>query len=229
MAFCTQCGASVEAAFCTRCGTAAGQAQQQPAPRRKTSPIAWVLVAVLCLFGMGLIGLLGAGAFVLHKARRAGVDAELFRTNPGLAIGKMIAATHPALEVVDTDGDAGVVTLRDRHSGKRFTITFDDARQGRFSLRAVGDDGRSGSVEFGEGARLPSWVPRYPGSSPTPVFSARGDSDHGAGEAGDFTFDTDDPPSKVLEFYKGKARELGMEIHNVDIGDGLSLAASDDG
>src|SRR5690242_3214070 len=110
MAFCTQCGASVEAAYCTRCGTAASRhaqpaAAEAPAPstpRRGRNPIVWVLVIVLCLFGVGLMAVVGAGAFVLHKARQAGVDAELFRTNPGLAIGKVITATHPALEVVDT-------------------------------------------------------------------------------------------------------------------------------
>ena len=60
---------------------------------------------------------------------------------------------------------------------------------------------------------MPSWIPQYPGSHPETVFSATGDSDDGAGEAGNFIFQTDDDVSKVLSFYEDKAKELGMTLH----------------
>jgi hypothetical protein len=110
MAFCTTCGATVNGAFCNQCGTPvsapSGGAQapppQQPAPgmtpppgaaaaapvvvKRGTSPIVWVLVIVLGLFVFGILAVVGTGFFVFHKARQAGLDPELLRRNPGLAV-----------------------------------------------------------------------------------------------------------------------------------------------
>jgi hypothetical protein len=185
-------------------------------------------VIVLGLFGLAAIGVIGTGAFLVHKARRAGFDADLFRRNPGLAIGRIIAATHPDMDVVDTDDGAGRVTLRDRRTGKRFSMTFDAARNGSFRMQAEDEDGKTGSLELGAGAKLPSWVPQYPGSQAAPVFSAKGDSDDGGGEAGNLTFQTDDPASKVLSFYADKAKELGMTLERESAGERASVTASDD-
>src|SRR5215510_11370885 len=112
MAFCTNCGANVAGAFCNQCGTpnrAAGQPSAVAAPvpgepvKRKTSPIVWVLVAILGIFVLGFVGVVGTGWFVYSKVKQAGIDPELFRTNPGLAIGKVITAVNPDAEVVRTD------------------------------------------------------------------------------------------------------------------------------
>jgi hypothetical protein len=231
MAFCTKCGANVVGAFCSQCGAPAAQAAQSAAPAptaRRTSPIVWVLVILGSLFALFVIGTVATGAFFVHKARRAGIDAELFRDNPGLAVGKMIAAVNPNLEVVRTNESEGTVTLRDRHSGKQFSINIDAARHGSLTLKAEDDDGKSGSVEIGRDAKIPSWIPQYPGSHPDPTFSASGDSDDGAGEAGNFTFRTGDPSSKVLAFYQQKARELGMTLHSGEMGDASTVVAGGD-
>jgi hypothetical protein len=245
MAFCTNCGADITGAICVQCGRPAAQSAAAGAPTpapaaapasaavpavapRRTSPIVWVLVILLVLFGIGILAVVGTAGFVLHRARRAGIDADLFRSNPGLAIGKMIAATHPGLDVIDTDERTGTVTLRDRRNGKRFTMSFDSARNGSFKLKADDGEGGAGSVEFGAGAKLPSWIPQYPGSNPETVFSATGDSGHDAGEAGNFNFQTDDDASKVLSFYEDKAKELGMTLHTVGAGQTGTVAASDD-
>jgi hypothetical protein len=235
MAFCTTCGATVTGAFCNQCGTradaaaasssagpsvapgqpyAAAPAQPfaappaQPGPR-KTSPLVWVLVVVLGLFVLGGIGVAGFTWFVVHKVRQAGIDPDLWRRNPGLAAGKLIAATNPDLDVVRTDDNAGTITLRDRHTGKETTITFDQARQGKFTIRAQDENGKTASLEFGgSGSKPPAWVPDYPGSHP--AYSIRGSADSGE-EGGNFTFTTDDPASKVMSFYQDKTREMGME------------------
>jgi hypothetical protein len=232
MAFCTQCGSQVTGAFCARCGTAAAGAATNaagpaaPPEKRKTSPIVWVLVVLLCLFGLGIFAVMGTGAYVLHRARRAGIDRELFRSNPQLAISKMLAATHPDLEVIDTDRDS--ITVRNRRTGQRFTMSFDDARNGRFKLEGVDNNGHSGTVEVGVDAKIPAWVPEYPGSTAEPVFSARGQSDEGAGEAGHFRFETADSPAQVMSFYDEKGREMGLELHTVRAGETITLATPDD-
>jgi hypothetical protein len=229
MAFCTQCGAGIVGAFCTQCGARAAQGAAAPgsappsAPAgRRTSPIVWVLIVVLGICAVGVIGVVGTGAFVLHKMRQAGVDPELWSSNPGLAVGKVMAAVNPNLEVVRTDHDSGRVTLRDRRNGKQFSINIDAARRGQFSLRAD-DDNRSGSVEFGGDAKIPAWVPTYPGSRPEQIFSAKGESEGGAGEAGSFTFQTGDRPSKVVSFYEGQGREMGLDVRVTDAAGALTL------
>src|SRR5512141_944559 len=153
MAFCTQCGATLAGAFCTQCGARAGQSAGQPAagpaatpaqapavppppvaaPVRRTSAFVWLLIIVLGIFGLGAIAAIGTGAFVWHKVRQAGVDPEMWHDNPGLAVGRVVSTVNSNLEVVGTAEGSGRVTLRDRRTGKQFSIAIDDARRGRLS------------------------------------------------------------------------------------------------
>src|SRR5215471_8960426 len=170
MAFCTNCGASVDGAFCSQCGrpiaqtngpsgsVANGRPDTAPS-RRKTSPIVWILVGVVGLACVAGAITLAGGLFLVHKAREAGVDADLFRDNPGLAIAKLIAAAHPDTEVVSTDAGSGTVTLRDRRTGKEMTLTFDQVRKG-FRFEADEDNGRKAAVQLGgDGGKVPAEVP----------------------------------------------------------------------
>src|SRR5439155_16687288 len=177
MAFCTTCGATVTGAFCNQCGTQArSQASaggRQPAGAvtpavtpmpvqvsqagpaamapiaRKTSPIVWVLVAVLGLFVLGAVAVLGAGYFVVHKARQAGLDPELMRRNPGLAVSKLVATINPDGEVVNTDEGAGTITVRATNTGKTITMSFDQAKTGQFKFSATDDEGKTATMAFG--------------------------------------------------------------------------------
>ena len=224
MAFCTSCGASVTGAFCKQCGTPVSAASAPPAPvsvaqpvagavpvQRKTSPLVWVLVIVLGLFVLGVLATVGTGMFFLHKVRQAGFDPELMRQNPGLAITKMIAKANPDVDVLSTDEGAGKITVRDKKTGKVVTMTFDDAKNGKFSFRAQGDDGKTASLEIGAGAdKVPSWIPAYPGAKVEGTFNMAGDS--GQGNGGAFGFSTSDSPAKVMSFYQDKCKELGINI-----------------
>jgi len=204
----------------------AGAPYPQPAPR-KTSPIVWVLVAVLGLFMLFGIGVFGAGMFMVHKMHQAGIDPDLWRRNPGMAVGKLLAATNPDLDVIRTNDGAGTITLRNRRTGKETTITFDQARQGKITFSAEDDNGKTARVEFGGSGRPPIWVPEYPGSHPT--YSIRGSADSGE-EGGNFTYTTDDDASKVMSFYQDKARELGMEAKvTTTTAEGGMLVASREG
>ena len=240
MAFCTSCGAEVTGAFCKQCGTPASAASAAPAPvftaqpamaaapvpgaapvKRKTSPLVWVLVIILGLFVLGAIATIGTGLFLVHKVRQAGFDPELMRQNPGLAITKMIAKANPDVDVLSTDEGAGKITVRDKKTGKVVTMTFDDAKNGKFSFSAQGDDGKTASLEIGAGAdKLPSWVPTYPGAKVEGTFAMTGDS--GEGNGGSFGFSTSDAPEKVLSFYQDKCKEMGigvkMTTHSSEVG-----------
>jgi hypothetical protein len=228
MAFCTQCGADVKGAFCNLCGTRAAQAPAAgagvaPTPvsaaatvKRGTSPIVWILVIVLGLFGLGAVAVVGLGAFFVHKVQQDGAD---------VTIARVIAAANPDLEVLRTNNADGTVTLREKSSGKEFSIGIDAARSGKFTLRAV-EDGKAATLEIGGDAKAPSWVPQYPGSRPQAVFSATGESDRESGEAGSFFFKTPDSTAKVVEFYEQKARELDLPIRVSAVG--TIVAGNDD-
>ncbi len=261
MPFCENCGASLTGTFCTACGTRAkaGDApttpttpaatpptpvQVAPAAARKTSPLVWILVAVVGLFVLLGIGLVGAGMFVVHKARQAGLDPELMRTNPGLATAKLLAATNPDLEVVSTDEGNGRITVRQKSTGKTMTVTFDQMKHGRFTFREDGKDavtldahgdGQTGSLQMKSGseslniganqATLPSWIPAYPNAKAQSNFSMNGKN----GTAASFQFQTQDAAKDVLAFYQNGLKQNGFKIALTTISDsGGLLTAQDD-
>jgi hypothetical protein len=256
MAFCQNCGAQVSGAFCNQCGTPApgvgGPAQavpaaapppvmaQQPAMAqpgmmpppvgpRKTSPLVWILVVVLGIFLLGFIGVVGTGFFVAHKLHQAGIDSDSIRRNPAAVAARLAALANNQVDVVNEDDNAGTITLRDKKTGKTVTMSFDQAKGGKFSFSAEGDDGKTATMEFGGSGKLPSWVPSYPGSTPQFNVSAHGDGSNGQGEGGNFTFTTDDPAARVLQFYQEKAKDLGMKVNmNTTAGDAGMVIASDD-
>jgi hypothetical protein len=247
MAFCTTCGANVNGAFCPQCGTPVSVAQAPPPPPnvppphayapqpvqpgigmappppagapRRMSPVVLVLLIVFGFFFLCIMGLVGFTFFA----------ARAIRNNPGAAIAKLITLGNPNLEIVNTDNGARTVTIRDRRTGKESTITFDQARNGRFSITANDDHGGNATMEFGgEVKDLPSWVPKYPGAANTGLFSAKGTDTNGKGEGGSFTFTTSDPPQKVLDFYRDKAGELGLKINmNTTTGSGGMIVAAE--
>ena len=248
MAFCTNCGASVIAgAFCNNCGTpapggaarppAAGPVPPNPAvsmppapAQRKTSPIVWVLVVVLGLFVLAGLGTFAAGYFVVHKVRQAGFDPELMRRNPGLAVSKIIAATIPNAEVLSTDDGAGTITIRDKSTGKVVTLSFDEARKGKFSFQAEDGDHQKASIEVGgEDTKVPADIPVYPGAKVEGNFTVTGNGANGEGTASQVTLSSSDAPSKVLEFYHDKLENSGMKMAlDTKTPDGGMLMAEDD-
>lgn len=257
MSFCANCGANVEGAFCIKCGTPARTAAVQPgaagvpapvsgapapppvyappAPeaavpasiQRKTSPLVWVLVAILGLFVLGGLAIFGTGMFFVHKARQAGIDSDLLRSNPGYAVAKMFIAANPYVEEVRHDDRAGTITVRDRKTGKLTTISFDDIKRGKISITS--DEPGGGILEIGGSAALPSWVPVYPGTKQENNMAIHGSGDDRQ-EGGNVTFSTPDSPAKVLAFYQEKAKELGMKVNLTSTGDeGGMMVASEEG
>jgi hypothetical protein len=197
---------------------------------RKTSPIVWILVIVLGLFVLAGIGTVAGGYFLVHKVRQAGFDPDLMRRNPGLAISKMVMAAVPDAEVLRTDDGAGTITVRDKKTGKVVTMTFDEARQGKFTFQAEGPDHEKASIEVGgSGANVPAELPVYPGAKVEGNFSVTGNGADGQGSASQFQFTTPDSPSKVLAYYHEKLEGSGMKLAlNTPTTDGGMLMAEDD-
>jgi hypothetical protein len=201
-------------------------------PARKTSPLVWVLVIFLGLCFLGFASCAGFGLYMAHKVKQAGIDPELWRSNPSLAVGRILAATNPNVEVVRSDEREGTVTIRDKRTGKETTMTFDQARNGKFSITADDDHGGTATMQFGGAANisnLPSWVPKYPGSEGTSTFAVKG-SGGDLAEGGSFTFNTPDSAEKVMQFYRDRVQDLGLKVKvTSSTADSSMIVATEDG
>ncbi|MFN3322683.1 MAG: hypothetical protein ACK5AZ_04230 [Bryobacteraceae bacterium] len=195
-----------------------------PTPR-KISPLAWILVGLAGLFVcIGLVVVAG-GYFVLHKVKQAGLDPELMERNPALAVTKFLTTMNPDIDVLNVDERKGVITVREKDTGKTFTMNFEDVKQGRITFSSDGEeltietrgDGEDGTVEIsssegtvslGRGGQLPSWIPAYPGVEAQGVYSARS----GEGQSGNFSFNTSDSADKVIDFFESRFKQQDMKV-----------------
>ena len=178
---------------------------QNPPPPRKVSPLVWILAGLGAVIVLALLAVFLGGLFLAHKAKEAGVDANLFRKNPAVAITKMVAAMNPNADIVSVDEGRGVLTIRDRRTGKEVTLRFDDVRQGKV---IIAGDGKQAVIGTGEnaGATLPRWVPRYPDASGKANVSIVQNDQQ---DTGNVTMTTGDEPAKVLEFFQTELRRQG--------------------
>lgn len=204
----------------------------------------WVLIGFGVVAFIVMAGV-SIGSYVLYRTvKNSGFDPDLMRKNPGLAMTKMVAALHPDMQVISTDDAHGTVTVRDKNTGKTMTfrwdpdkktlvIVGDDGKEVKFS--ASGDDkngsvtveGADGTLKFGAAAgnSAPAWAPVYPGTTPQGTFSSQTPE----GSQSTYTFKTNDPASKVLDYFKEQLTASGFKVNVVAAGDkgGLLQAAND--
>lgn len=191
-----------------------------PAPKKKTHPLAWVLVAiggVLLLFGLLIIA---GGLFLFNKAKQAGFDPDLWAKNPAAAAARMIAAANPDAELVRVDERKGIVVIREKSTGKTFTINFEDVKRGRI----VFSDDRGETVALGGAAKLPDWVPVYAGAKPE--LAAAGEGAERSG--GTYQFTTRDSVSAVAGYYKAALEKAGFTINAETAQPGVATVSGDD-
>ncbi len=193
-------------------------------PRKKTSPWVWIVAGVLGFLLLIVVALSVGAYFVYHKAREYGVAAE---KNPGLAAAKLLAAINPDVEVVSTDDNRGLITIRDKKTGKTVTINFEDIQKGRISfeeegkervsIEAKGEDSdslelKSGgeTVRFGAGGplKLPDWFSSYPGAKVSNTYVSQGKE---TGVTG-FHFTTSDSVDQVARFYERGLKKSGLKV-----------------
>jgi hypothetical protein len=214
-----------------------GSTPYAPPPAQKSNALKWILIGVGGFFLLIILAVAGVGLFVVHKARQAGLDSDLIKRNPALALAKLSVAGNPNLEIVSTDEGKQVITIRDKQTGKITTMSWDDAKNGKFTFKENGEEavtitsgGANGAVEIkssdgtvkiGGNAKVPTWVPDYPGSDPKGVFSGR-DKDE---ESGSFAFKTGDPSDKVIKFYQDEFQSSGLKVtNNISSQGGASFA-----
>ncbi len=212
-------------------------------PARKKSPLVYILIG--CGGVVVLVGVLVVAAisFGLYKAKQAGLDPDMIRKNPAVAMVKMAVAANPDAELVSIDEDRGIVTIRDKKTGKTVTMNFEDIKQGKISfegeggekvsLEAQGEGGEGslkiksaeGSATLGAGGpvTLPSWFPSYPGATPQGTFSVQDKS----GDSSGFHFTTKDSPAQVFQFFEAGLKKAGLTVEASGGANGGVISARD--
>jgi hypothetical protein len=199
-----------------------------PAPAKKgLHPLAWVGIGCGVILVIVVIAMLIGGFFLARTVKNV---AEDFEDNPGLAAARFVVKATPELEEVETDEDAGTMTIRNKKTGELITVNFDDIKEGRFSWTADGEEvsvdvseAESGTVTIessdGDGFQLttgdavsqelPEWVPVYPGTEPT----NRGSMKTSEMVSGNYTTTTDDGVDEVLDFFRETLKSAGYEVN----------------
>jgi hypothetical protein len=190
-----------------------------PPPQQKSNALKWILIALGGLFALFVL-VIGTGSFfVYQKVKSAGIDPELMRKNPGLAIARMAATFNPDSEVVSSDEAAGTVTVRDKNTGKTVTLKFDpekrsmvviDSESGKEGTVRITGDGDKGGIDISGpdgksvlrvgsgGGALPSWLPAYPGAS----IEGNMSTNTPQGSQNTVSFTTGDSTDEVFDFYQ---------------------------
>jgi hypothetical protein len=184
-------------------------------PSSKGKPLFWILGGCAVIIFLGGIAVVGGLMYLKSKG-------------PAYLITKVITASNPNLDVVSVDSNTNKVTVRDKSTGKTYTVNFEDAKKGKLVLQEDGKDavtvtasgqGDAGTVEFksadgnvkiGGDAKIPAWIPQYPGSQPKGTFSAQSNE----GTSGTYAFKTSDAPDKVSKFYEDNFKSAGLEVNS---------------
>jgi hypothetical protein len=194
------------------------------APSKKSNLVWWILGGCLGLVLLGALAT-GVGGFLLfQRVKNAGIDAELFKTNPALAAAKLATAVNPDVEIVSTDDRTGEIIIRDRKTGKETTMRFDPDKK---ELVVVDEEGKKASirvrekegggveaeaggdrVRIGTSAQIPAWIPAYPGAAVQGVAATER-----AGETQYvFSVGTSDSLDEVSAYYRNQLRRAGFDV-----------------
>jgi hypothetical protein len=217
---------------------------QGPAPvAKKTSIWVWI-IGGLAVFFFAITLTCGVVAYMgMRMIKNAGFDSELMKSNPGLAMAKMVTAMNKDYEVVSSDDRTGTIVVREKSSGKTVKMRFDPDTKSMVQITTTDSNGKEatatlgtnggtaqsadGTVKYGSAAgnNAPSWVPAYPGWDPAATVSVT----NADGAQNTFTFKSKDPATKIISFYSDQLKAAGFTINMTTTTDqGGMVQATDD-
>jgi len=200
-----------------------GTSQVPPAPgappaKKGMSPLAWIgigclVLLILCGIAVGIMG---------YLAKRA---IDKVSKNPTMAAAELMVRANPDLELVNADEEHNTITVKDKKTGETTTISADDAKNGKWSIKtdkgtatfdassgsiqATDEKGQKSTTTFGgSGApqNLPSWLPVYPGGTVQGTY----DTTNAEGRTAAFTVTTPDASTKVIDYYESQLKGAGL-------------------
>lgn len=202
-----------------------------PAPPTKKgglSTLAWIAIGCVGLIVVCLVILLAGLGFLAKKGSEMLGE---FQDNPA-KIAEMVVRVNPELEVVETDDEAGTITVRNKRTDEVLTVDLDELKEGRLSFLTeegevsmeIAGEGEGGSLRVSKGgeetltygggaaAEMPSWVPVYSDLEPEGIFSMREEGR----VSGAFSLTTSDAVAEVMSFYEGRMADLGFTVERSD-------------
>ena len=120
-----------------------------PPPQKKSKVWVWVLAGCGTFIVIGVIAVFLGGYFVWNKAKEAGLDPELMQKKPALAAAKLMVATNPDVELVSVDEEKGLITVKDKKTGKTVTVNLDEVNSGKITFKGEGKDDILGELHGG--------------------------------------------------------------------------------
>jgi hypothetical protein len=220
----------------------------QPKQKKGLPVWGWVLIGCGGLVVAGFILFAALGFFVFKKGTELAKEAtgvesfeelgKALEDNPVKTAAEMAIRLNPELEIVESDGEAGTLTFRNKKTGEVATFGYKEIAEGKFSLStdegeysvSASEDeggvvlrGPEGETRFGASASLddvPGWVPGYPGASEVVSgYSSR----TAEGSTGMVSSVTGDSAQEVLDHFEAWFEEQGWKVSS------RSLTSSGDG
>jgi hypothetical protein len=185
--------------------------------------LGWIAIGCGAIVIVAVIGFTLVGWFAVNKMKDV---ASEFEENPSKAAAELVVRLNPDLEMVESDEDAGTITVREKSSGKVVTFNYDDIEEGRVSFEtedgrveitgsAEGGEGQmtittpEGHTRIGQGREVPDWVPIHPATSAQEAaYQTTGPS----GEAGHVSLTVDADADDVVAYYKKVLESEGYEV-----------------
>jgi len=198
------------------------------------------LTKVLIVIGVVSVLFMGScAACVWYVGSVVSDVAEDFEANPAKATAELAVRMNPDLELVDSDDEAGTITVRSSGTGEEITVDFSEIAAGNFSfttdegevsvradeggVTATAADGAVTSLGRATLDDLQDWVLRYPGAD---YAGGNVVVDTDGLSVGAFVLLTDDSATDVFAYYEEHLRAAGYKVTRQTTGEGVSGGAS---
>ncbi len=183
------------------------------APKKKGLPtLAWVGIGCGGIVIICIIAAVLAGGFLFKVAKSA-------LANPGKSSAEFVVAGNKDLTKVSENDDNGEMTVRVKSTGEQLTLKYDDLAKGRILVKDK--DGNVAPLSQGDLAKVPAWVPRYPGITDEVSLSQSEDASSGM-----LAFTTNDSAEAIKKFYSDEADKISLNSStstSVNLGDANKL------
>ncbi len=182
-------------------------------------PLVWVGIGCAGLVIIGFIAIAGLGLFAAKKVAEVAEDVA---KDPAKAAEWVIKA-NPELELVETDREAGTMTIRKKDTGETMTVDYSDIREGKISFE--GDEGsfrvdstgatietKEGVTRYGSNPEaVPDWVTLHPAKTEANVGMT---AETPNGKSGMVQIKIPEAPAAVADYYVETFGDEGFEVEN---------------
>ena len=197
--------------------------------KKGLSPWAWVAIGCGGLIVLFFIVVSLSGMFIAKKAADFVEDVQ---ENPEAAA-EMLIKMNPDLELVESDRDAGTITIREKESGEVITVNYEDIKEGKLTFETdegemtftasedveeggiftvTTDDDETVRIGTTEMDSVPEWVPVFPDSTTTGTYSATTPD----GMGGSFQLNSSESAEDVLAYYVEQLEGEGWSVQKTE-------------